>query len=125
MAKKKPTPAADETKPETTGDTPDAPDTVDETEEEKAAAPVPDVPVPAPAPQTPLNPEKVIKVDFHATGGYVVLPAPKGWYYDRRLTLSVQANRGSVAEGYVPVEVPQNFEHVENDADGVWCYRRM
>jgi hypothetical protein len=54
-----------------------------------------------------LDPTKVIKLDDGANG-YSVMDAPAGWQRDRRITL-----------------YGANYEHVDDDADGVWCYRQM
>lgn len=54
-----------------------------------------------------LDPTKFIKLDDGANG-YSAMEAPEGWQRDRRITL-----HGA------------NYEHVDDDADGVWCYRQM
>lgn len=91
-------------------------------EEGEGQAPPP--PPPAPAPKT-VDPEKVIRVDFHASGHYVSQPPPRGWYYDRRITLVRRENRRDGKGDLVEVPVEVNAEHVHTDADGVWCYRVM
>lgn len=56
----------------------------------------------------PLDPTAVIKLDPGGAGQYIVVDAPKGWAKERRVLL------GGV-----------NYEHVDDDVDGVWCYRAM
>lgn len=54
-----------------------------------------------------LDPLKHIKLQ-HGPDSYEVMDAPAGWMRDRAVLV-----------------YGQNFEHVHDDADGVWCYRKM
>lgn len=83
---------------------------------------MPETPEPD-APAAP-NPQKQIYVDYYATGGYVLLDAPPGWWFDWRITLPRKENVSDGNGGYVEKEVNRNFEHVET-IQGVWCYRHM
>lgn len=71
------------------------------------AAPPP--PTRAAAKAKPRDPARFIGVD-NGSGGYEYLEAPKGqdWEKDRRLSIG-----------------GANHEHVDDDADGCWLYRRM
>lgn len=44
----------------------------------------------------------------HAHDEYEVIEAPFGWQFDRQFSLN-----------------GRNWEHVHDDANGVWCYRAM
>jgi hypothetical protein len=51
-----------------------------------------------------------ILVDAGGTGTYAVGARPKDWGDSHERTVLING---------------QNFEHVDTNADGVWCYRRM
>lgn len=103
---------------------PEAPDdqVVDPITEEDSPASVDTV---LETPPLVLDREKHIKVDLHANGGYQVMAAPRGWYFDRRISLIQKGVSGNVESGFTPVQIVVNLEHVDDDADGVWCYRMM
>lgn len=54
-----------------------------------------------------LDPKRHIKLQ-HGHDSYEVMDAPEGWNRDRAVSV-----------------YGQNFEHVHDDAHGVWCYRKM
>lgn len=75
-------------------------------------------------PAVPLR-EQAIKVDLMANGQYKLIAAPVGWWFDRRITQTVTGQKGSAETGWEAYQVTVNLEHVDDDADGVWCYRAM
>lgn len=72
--------------------------------------------------KTPVvGPTDYIMVDAQATGVFERMNAPLGWFRDRRLLYPITVN---TPEG-ISKTVNVNLEHVSEDENGAWCYRRM
>lgn len=117
MPRKKATPPA----PPETSDAPETPPV-----EEGTKAPVSSsAPVKAAQVEAPPNREKSIKVDMHSNGSYILIDAPRGWWFDRRISLIQKGVKGDAVSGWVPTDIVVNLEHVSDDENGIWCYRVM
>lgn len=96
--------------------------------EETPEVPTPEPPVP-PVPPAVVQPVITKKThlwcDFYGSGEYILREVPEGWLFDRRVTFKRWENRPNGDGSYVPVEVPVNLEHVDEDENGVWRYRVM